>query len=122
MAAKRPCRWPGCGRACHGGYCDRHADAARQEQAEKDQARGTSAQRGYGYKWQKASKAYLAAHPLCVHCKERDVVTPATVVDHIIPHRGDMTLFWDRSNWQSLCKTHHDIKTATEDGGFGRKG
>jgi 5-methylcytosine-specific restriction protein A len=49
------------------------------------------------------------------------MVKAATVVDHIIPHQGDMTLFWDAdSNWQSLCKTCHDRKTATEDGGFGR--
>ena len=39
----------------------------------------------------------------------------ATVVDHIIPHRGDQKLFWDRGNWQALCKRHHDIKTGNED-------
>ena len=32
----------------------------------------------------------------------------ATVVDHIIPHKGDSDLFWDESNWQSLCKRCHD--------------
>jgi hypothetical protein len=32
----------------------------------------------------------------------------AVVVDHIVPHRGDMKLFWDSGNWQSLCKTCHD--------------
>lgn len=32
----------------------------------------------------------------------------ATVVDHIVPHRGDMKLFWDRDNWQALCKACHD--------------
>jgi 5-methylcytosine-specific restriction protein A len=39
----------------------------------------------------------------------------ATVVDHIIPHRGDEKLFWDRDNWQALCKSCHDHKTWTED-------
>nr|WP_292832122.1 HNH endonuclease signature motif containing protein [Mesorhizobium sp.] len=33
-----------------------------------------------------------------------------------------MRLFWDRSNWQPLCKPCHDRKTATSDGGFGREG
>ena len=33
----------------------------------------------------------------------------ATVVDHIMPHKGDNTLFWDRDNWQSLCKRFHNI-------------
>ncbi|WP_324290694.1 AAA family ATPase [Ancylobacter sp. SL191] len=43
---------------------------------------------------------------------------PATVVDHIIPHRGDSKLFWSRSNWQALCVTHHSrSKQAAEKGG-----
>ena len=40
------------------------------------------------------------------------VVTPAAVVDHVLPHRGDWSLFWDESNWQPLCKPCHDAKTA----------
>jgi 5-methylcytosine-specific restriction protein A len=44
---------------------------------------------------------------------------PASVVDHIVPHRGDMALFWDRSNWQAMSKLCHDRKTARENGGFG---
>lgn len=44
----------------------------------------------------------------------------ATVVDHKIPHKGDMRLFWDRNNWQAMAKVCHDRKTAQEDGAFGR--
>ncbi len=44
----------------------------------------------------------------------------ATVVDHIVPHKGDQQLFWDTRNWQSMSKPCHDKKTAKEDGGFGR--
>ena len=40
---------------------------------------------------------------------------PASVVDHIKPHKGDYDLFWDEANHQALCKRCHDIKTATED-------
>lgn len=69
----------------------------------------TSSQRGYGYKWQKAREAYLSKHPLCVYCEREGRVTAATVVDHKVPHRGDMKLFWDSdNNWQSLCKPCHD--------------
>jgi 5-methylcytosine-specific restriction protein A len=50
---------------------------------------------------------------------EKGKVVGATVVDHIIPHKGDMGLFWDKANWQSLCKPCHDSKTRLEDGGFG---
>ena len=48
-------------------------------------------------------------------CYEEGHITMATVVDHIIPHRGDQKLFWDRSNWQPLCEHHHNVKTMTED-------
>lgn len=32
----------------------------------------------------------------------------ASVADHIRPHKGDMALFLDRANLQSLCKPCHD--------------
>jgi 5-methylcytosine-specific restriction protein A len=75
--------------------------------------------RGYGAKWEKARLDYLRAHPLCVHCLARGVITASTVVDHIEPHRGNKELFWDSANWQALCDPDHNRKTATEDGGFG---
>ena len=73
----------------------------------------------YGRRWKAARLIYLSANPLCVRCQARGDVKAADIVDHIVPHKGDIALFWDRSNWQSLCKRDHDIKTATEDGGFG---
>lgn len=87
----------------------------------------TSTKRGYGYAWQKAREGHLRNHPFCVMCL-RDIgleaglareevivrcadlgipVPWAQVVDHRIPHRGDQALFWDKTNWQSLCTTHH---------------
>ena len=73
-----------------------------------DSQRGSSTERGYGYKWQQAREGYLKRHPLCVMCKRRGLVVEASVVDHITPHKGDMALFWDSSNWQALCRLCHD--------------
>ncbi len=74
----------------------------------------------YGHKWRQARAIFLKRNPLCVHCKRDGKVTPATEVDHIIPHRGNLALFWDKlTNWMALCKPCHSKKTATEDGGFG---
>lgn len=67
----------------------------------------TTAERGYGSRWQEARKHFLRSHPLCVRCQAEGHVRAATVVDHRTPHRGDMALFWNRDNWQSLCATHH---------------
>lgn len=77
----------------------------------------SSAARGYGYKWQQARAKFLAEHPLC-ECQDCQAgakrTTPATVVDHKTPHRGDQRLFWDRSNWQAMSKPCHDRKTQQE--------
>lgn len=70
--------------------------------------RGTSAQRGYGARWQRYRRTFLAAHPLCVFCLRMGRTEPATVVDHIEPHKGDEVLFWDTDNWQSLCASCHN--------------
>ena len=83
--------------------------------------RQTSHQRGYGYRWQQARAGYLRKHPLCVHCEATGRVTVATDLDHIVPHKGDMDVFWDFTNVQGLCKPCHSRKTAGEDGGFGNR-
>ena len=70
--------------------------------------RSSSRQRGYTRQWEKARAVHLLNHPLCVMCMATGRITPANVVDHIVPHRGDQALFWDRSNWQSLCAEHHN--------------
>jgi len=93
-----------------------------------------STQRGYGYKWQQARAGFLLKHPHCVLCLEAMGVTAAepaaqalacynkgqlppiaTVVDHKVAHRGDMKVFWDKSKWQSLCKTCHDSHAQRRD-------
>ncbi|GMA48648.1 HNH endonuclease [Alicyclobacillus contaminans] len=111
----RPCSEPGCSELTRDRYCERHQRSA----LEYDRHRGNSAQRGYDSRWRKARLAYLRAHPLCAECQRQGRLTPATVVDHIKPHKGDKALFWDVHNWQPLCKSCHDAKTAREDGGFG---
>lgn len=69
--------------------------------------------RGYDSRWRKARAAFLQRNPLCNECMKHGRLTPATVVDHVIPHRGDQKLFWDEDNWQALCKRCHDRKTGT---------
>jgi 5-methylcytosine-specific restriction protein A len=131
---KSICRQPGCGALLEApGFCSKHAAAKQKADTER---RGTAHERGYTSAWSRARSHYLRAHPLCVRCEQEGIVAAAAVVDHIVSHRlkeaidsGDESwiakakaLFWDSvHNWQSLCKRHHDIKTAKEDGGFGRK-
>lgn len=81
-------------------------------------SRPTAARRGYGSKWRKARERFLAENPTCRFCAQLGRIVAATVVDHIEPHRGDAKLFWDRKNWQALCKPCHDgAKAELERGG-----
>ena len=70
----------------------------------------------YGYRWRKRRKAYLANNALCVACKAVDKATTATDIDHIIPHRGQLSedVFWNEDNWQALCSKCHARKTNNE--------
>ena len=92
MKPLRPCRHPGCSALTREGYCPKH----------------------------KPAKAQLLREPFCRACAAQYPPgdprhrTRATVVDHIEPHRGNWARFIDPANHQSLCKRHHDQKTARE--------
>jgi len=50
--------------------------------------------------------------PVMSRCADEGVITLATQVDHVVPHRGDPTLMWDEiGNWQALCRECHHRKT-----------
>jgi 5-methylcytosine-specific restriction endonuclease McrA len=97
--------------------CRLYGDCATipQQRQHLTMTRPTASQRGYGHRWQQARAGHLRSHPWCVMCLRQGLNTPATVVDHVQPHRGDRKLFWSRANWQSLCAPHHNsTKQATE--------
>lgn len=69
-------------------------------------------------RWQRLRNRTLLQHPLCAFCLRENRTTAATVVDHIIPHRGNQNLFWDDANLQSLCAYHHDNVKRREEMGL----
>ena len=114
----RYCLTPGCALKVERGHCVNHA-------RQQDQQRGNSNARGYTWQWGKRAKAFLETYPLCgmrpgdqapvmSRCAADGIRTPATVVDHVVPHRGDQRLFQDVGNWQSLCIRCHARKSQTE--------
>lgn len=118
MAQKplRPCQHPGCPALTRDGYCPKHKPVKM--------GRRVSAQWHGWYSlpiWTDDLRpAQLMREPFCRECAKQYPPgdprrrTRATVVDHIKPHRGDWQLFTDPANHQSLCKRHHDQKTARE--------
>lgn len=106
------CPYPGCRILLRErGPCPSHRTVQHER---TDTLREQSHVRGYNHAWRRARLSFLAAHPLCAACEREGRVTPAEAVDHIVPHRGDTTLFWDRRNWQSLCLSHHGRKSQGE--------
>lgn len=115
---KKPCAYPGCPELTNERYCSKH------KREEGSQYNRTSRPFKHLYnssRWKVLRKQFLQEHPLCEECKRKGVIKPATIVDHVVAHKGNEVLFWDQSNWQGLCKHHHDQKTAKDDGRFGRK-
>lgn len=127
------CAYPGCHSPVPRGerFCDRHkevgekrdaallAQAKKRRDARRRELKGTTAQRGYGARWQALRKRFILQHPYCEQCLKEGRITPATDVDHIKPHKGCPRLLFDENNLQALCHECHSRKTATEDGGFG---
>ena len=99
------CKHPNCPNLVTYGtdYCSEHKPLHRHD-------RKSSYERGYNSKWRKARLVFLNQHPLCKRCYDNGRLVRATVVDHIIPHRGDQELFWDMTNWQPLCERCHNQK------------
>ena len=119
-AAMKPCGRPGCGELAENGRRFCKADGATSPaERQYDRDRGTAASRGYGAEWRARRDAHLRREPLCRECSKTGRVTPATDVDHIVARaKGGGE---EDENLQSLCATHHSIKTNREDGGFGRR-
>lgn len=129
------CSYPGCHSPVPRGerYCERHKDtgekrdaeakarAAKKRELRRVQQAGNSNERGYTYRWKKLRDRFIAQHPYCEQCFKEGKIVMATDIDHIVPHKGDRSLLYDERNLQALCHECHSRKTATEDGGFGRK-
>lgn len=109
----RPCRHPGCRTLVPGGYCDKHQPPRR------------AADRKASAAWHdlydlpiwklQLRPEQLAREPFCRECwTPRRARVRATEVDHVKPHRGDLQLFLDPNNLQSLCHRCHSRKTMQE--------
>jgi 5-methylcytosine-specific restriction protein A len=116
--AVHPCPVPHCEALLEPGVtrCPRHRTHYNQQRANNNA-------RGYTYQWQLRASLFRERFPFCgmrpgerapvmSDCYEGGRLTPATQVDHVVPHRGNVDLFWDEANnWQSLCAACGTRKT-----------
>jgi 5-methylcytosine-specific restriction protein A len=81
----------------------------------KDSGSSASSKHLYGHRWRIERLEFLREHPMCLMCLADGVTELATIVDHVEPHKGSLKLFWDRRNWQPICKPHHDSHKARQE-------
>lgn len=116
----KPCAAPGCSALLPAGGPARCPIHARVVDVDR---RGSQRDRGYTRRWEHRRADFLRRYPLCgmrpgdlapvwSRCHDEERPTPATVVDHVRPHKGDPGLFWDElTNWQALCAACHARKS-----------
>ena len=95
------CREPGCPEKTRDGHCPAHAEG-RVGAGERAGLYQTA-------RWRRMREFQLEREPNCAECGE-----PATVADHIEPHRGRVGLFFDMDNLQSMCDGCHGAKSGSE--------
>lgn len=114
----KPCRRVGCTELVRGGgYCEKHKIDSRRIRRNIQGERGVSREWHdlyYTVRWREIRADHLIAEPYCRECARHHIRTKATDVDHIVPHRGNKTLFYDTKNLQSLCHACHSRKTIAE--------
>lgn len=73
--------------------------------------RASAPERGYDAAWAKLRNTYIARHPMCqfTGCQQ-----PGEIVDHIKPIVTHPHLRLDMDNLQTLCRSHHGVKTAAD--------
>jgi len=64
--------------------------------------------------WRDIRAAQLTSEPLCQRCRSQGAAVLATVVHHVMPHRGDWTRFVS-GPFESLCAPCHDSEAQAEE-------
>jgi len=102
---RRPCRNPHCGELVERGYCK--SCQSQSTSARDVRQRGSSAQRGYDYTWQKFREWFLRRHPACEDCGRL-----ATEPHHIKKVAQFPELRLVEENCKALCHECHAKRTA----------
>ncbi|MDR3241796.1 MAG: HNH endonuclease [Lactobacillaceae bacterium] len=114
-------------------YCDTHAGLHPKWQGDKtkryrkyDKARQEDEERKARHSfynktvWKKTRQAVMdQQHRLCGYCLLCDRVTPAQVVDHIVPREVAPSMDLDMGNLMASCMLCHQAKTEWEQGYYG---
>lgn len=100
----RPCL--DCGKLTrNGSRCEAHAQIKQQQ---RERARGTKVQRGYGPGWSRLSAATIKAQPYCSICLTEGSAANPLTADHILAVRDGGTS--TTGNLRTLCRRCNSAK------------
>jgi len=102
----RVCLEPGCAALVASGRCPTHSQQHRR-------LVNISALHGLyrTARWRRLRAQKLNEDPFCVDCQAEGITRVWDELDHEVPHRGDLELFWDETNLRGRCAEHHTVKT-----------
>ena len=106
------CRELGCNnlKTSRSTFCSDHGGGVTEKGKENSKLYATAF-------WKKQRIIQLSKNPLCSACLIEGKVVQALHIDHVFPHRQNGQKF--RSNlFQSLCVSHHTLKTQEENEGI----
>lgn len=61
--------------------------------------------------WLNLRRYHLTQQPICVVCGRSGIEAGGLHVDHIVDHKGDIDIFYDKTNLQTLCSRCHGRKS-----------
>ena len=102
----RYCAQPGCPTLVQAGRCTTHRRDQERYRPNVDIRKLYRTPR-----WSELRKRKQDEAPFCVDCEKEGKTRVWTELDHEVPHRGDLSLFWDYSNLSGRCREHHQSKT-----------
>ena len=109
MKPLRRCAYPGCRMLTAAGYCPEHMP----KRERKESAAWHYLYTAPRFHWGERRRRQLIDEPFCRECAAKGLRVPATDVDHVVPHRGNVELFM-HGELESLCHSCHSRKTMQE--------
>ena len=93
----------------------KHTANTGKPKQEANQSRGGNADTQWyrQVRWRTVRALHLQGEPLCRTCKSEKRLTPAVMVDHIVPVKAGGQRY-DEDNLQSLCDSCHAKKSQSE--------
>jgi 5-methylcytosine-specific restriction protein A len=85
--------------------------AQREARADREARRQKSDAKVYDKDWRRLRRDHIQSHPLCVLCREQNIIRAGDHVDHRVPVQVAPERRVDPTNLRTVCHPHHSQLT-----------